>query len=158
MSSIEDICNVCGNSVKKRGNFCPYCGANFKQVNEKDILSTKVIEESNVFSGFKTTIKAVSDKAKKLTDKTTMIDLGEKTSQVVSETRDKMVGGISAEKASEIVSNLAGVMIQIARDLIQKIPPEDIKAIDLEAEVSFVAFSVGVSIDLEQLNTKTAHT
>ena len=144
--------------MKERGNYCPYCGANFKQVNEEKILSTGVIEESNVFSGFKTTIKAVGNKAKKLTDKTTRIDLSEKTSHAVSEARDKMVGGIPAEKASEIVGNLSGIMLQIARELIQKIPPEDIKAIDLEAEVSFVAFSVGVSIDLEQLNTKTAHT
>jgi len=29
-----------------------------------------------------------------------------------------------------------------------------VKAIDLEAEVSFVAFSVGVSIDLEQITAK----
>jgi hypothetical protein len=66
-----------------------------------------------------------------------------------------MSGSITSERASEVVGNLVDVMVQVARDLKEKTPPEVMKAIDLEAEVSFVAFSVGVSIDLEQLDTKT---
>jgi hypothetical protein len=115
----------------------------------------RVKKGSSVFSGFRTKLKSVSDSAQKMTDKTSTLGLGEKTSEVFSKAREKVAGSISSEKASEVVGNLVEIMIQVARDLKREIPPEVIKAIDLEAEVSFVAFSVGVSIDLEQLDTKT---
>jgi hypothetical protein len=43
------------------------------------------------------------------------------------------------------------LLIQVARDVRDEIPADMVKAIDLEAEISFIAFSIGVSIDLEQI-------
>jgi hypothetical protein len=137
--------------------FCPHCGSSNEGVKIEQGISTgpRSKKESSVFSGFRTKLKSVSDSAQKMTDKTATLALGEKTSEAFSKAREKMSGSISSEKASEVVGNLVEIMIQVARDLKKEIPPEVIKAIDLEAEVSFVAFSVGVSIDLEQLDTKT---
>jgi hypothetical protein len=40
----------------------------------------------------------------------------------------------------------------VAQDVRRELPPDMVKAIDLEAEVSFIAFSIGVTVDLEQLS------
>ena len=45
------------------------------------------------------------------------------------------------------------LLIRVARDVRKEIPPDMIKAVDLEAEISFIAFSIGVSIDLEQIKS-----
>ncbi|MHA2347536.1 MAG: hypothetical protein ACXACP_12525 [Candidatus Hodarchaeales archaeon] len=58
---------------------------------------------------------------------------------------------MTPENASEIVTNLVNIMIKVARDVRLQIPNDMINAIDLEAEMNFVAFSVGVFIDLEQI-------
>lgn len=50
----------------------------------------------------------------------------------------------------------------MAQDVRRELPPDMVNAIDLEAEVSFIAFSIGVTMDLEQLSLakqeKTANT
>ncbi len=62
-------------------------------------------------------------------------------------------GVMSPERASEAVRNMLNVMTQVARDVMKDLPPDMVKAVDLEAEINLIAFSIGVSIDLEQLNT-----
>lgn len=157
MSRNESVCAACGKYVNDNSLFCPHCGSSIESVKIEQGISTgaRAKKESSIFSGFRTKLKSVSDSAQKMTDTTSTLDLGEKTSEAFSKAREKMAGSISSEKASEVVGNLVEIMIQVARDLKKEIPPEVIKAIDLEAEVSFIAFSVGVSIDLEQLDTKT---
>ncbi len=157
MSRNESVCAACGKYVNDNSLFCPHCGSSIESAKIEQGISTgaRVKKGSSVFSGFRTKLKSVSDSAQKMTDKTSTLGLGEKTSEAFSKAREKMAGSLSSEKASEVVGNLVEIMIQVARDLKKEIPPEVIKAIDLEAEVSFIAFSVGVSIDLEQLDTKT---
>jgi hypothetical protein len=145
MSRIESICPICGKLVNRNSQFCPHCGSEFKQ--EK--------KESRVLGGFRSRLKSVGDTAQKLTEKTAALEIGTKSSEAVKVAKEKMSGNITSERASEVVGNLVEVMVHVARDLKEKTPPEVIKAIDLSAEVSFVAFSVGVSIDLEQLDSKT---
>ena len=144
MSRIESLCPICGKSVTRNSLNCPHCGSEFPQ--EK--------KESRVLGGFRSRFKSVGDTAQKLTQKTAALEIGTKSSEAVKKAREKVSGNITSERASEVVGNLVDVMIHVARDLKEKTPPEVIKALDLSAEVSFVAFSVGVSIDLEQLDSK----
>jgi hypothetical protein len=44
------------------------------------------------------------------------------------------------------------IVTHVAQDVRRELPPDMVKAIDLEAEVSFIAFSIGVTVDLEQLS------
>jgi uncharacterized Zn finger protein (UPF0148 family) len=157
MSRIDRVCAACGQNVNDNNLFCPHCGSSVESVKIEPGISVeaRAKKESSVFSGFRTKLKSVSESAQKMTNKTSTLGLGEKTSEAFTKAREKMAGSISSEKASEVVGNLVDIMIQVARDLKKEIPPEVIKAIDLDAEVSFVAFSVGVSIDLEQLDSKT---
>ena len=111
MSPIENLCSICSKPVKEGSHFCPYCEANIKQLTVEDEKSIEQAQESNVFSGFRTRMKAVGERAQKYTDRTTIRGLSEKTTQVVSEARDKMAGSISPEMASEVVGNLVRARI-----------------------------------------------
>lgn len=71
-------------------------------------------------------------------------------------TASKMAkGAVAPEKASAAVRNMLNVMTQVALDVERDLPPEMVKAVDLTAEINLIAFTIGVSIDLEQLRTKT---
>ena len=64
-------------------------------------------------------------------------------------------GAVAPEKASAAVMNMLSVMTQVASDVKRDLPQEMVKAVDLTAEINLIAFTIGVSIDLEQLKTKS---
>ncbi|MFC1803598.1 hypothetical protein ACFL0D_06495 [Thermoproteota archaeon] len=45
------------------------------------------------------------------------------------------------------MGNLMNLMINVSRYVTEQIPTDMVDAIDLEAEVNFVAFTIGVVID-----------
>jgi len=49
------------------------------------------------------------------------------------------------------MGNLVNLMINVSKDVTKQIPANMVNAIDLEAEVNFVAFTIGVTIDLAEL-------
>jgi hypothetical protein len=49
-------------------------------------------------------------------------------------------------------------MLNVAKQLHTEMPEEMLKAVDLEASVNFVAFNLGITIDLEQIPRETAST
>jgi hypothetical protein len=61
-------------------------------------------------------------------------------------------GIITQERASEAVRSMLKIVTHVAQDVRRDLPPDMVKAIDLEAEISFIAFSIGVTVDLEQLS------
>ena len=85
--------------------------------------------------------------------------LGDKTTSAVTQ---RAKGMVTQERASEAVRNMLKIVTHVAQDVRRELPPDMVKAIDLEAEVSFIAFSIGVTVDLEQLSLakqeKTANT
>jgi len=72
-----------------------------------------------------------------------------------SDATQKAKGVMTPERASEAVRNMLNVMTQVARDVMTDLPEDMVKAVDLGAEINLIAFSIGVSIDLEQLRNKT---
>ncbi len=85
--------------------------------------------------------------------------LGDRTTSAVTQ---RAKGMVTQERASEAVRNMLKIVTHVAQDVRRELPPDMVKAIDLEAEVSFIAFSIGVTVDLEQLSLakqeKTANT
>lgn len=113
--------------------FCAYCG----------FALTSPQSDSRLFGGLRSKVKV----------------LGDRTTTAVSQ-RTKNI--ITQERASEAVRNMLKIVTHVAQDVRRELPPDMVKAIDLEAEISFIAFSIGVSVDLEQLSLtkqeKTADT
>ena len=68
-----------------------------------------------------------------------------------SSAREKTSEMISPEKASQAVQNMVEVVTYVAQDIKQGMSSEMVKAVTVNARVSFVAFSVGVSIALDKL-------
>jgi len=75
--------------------------------------------------------------------------LGDRTTSAVTQ---RAKGMVTQERASEAVRNMLKIVTHVAQDVRRELPPDMVKAIDLEAEVSFIAFSIGVTVDLEQLS------
>ena len=73
-----------------------------------------------------------------------------------SSAREKTSELISPEKASKAVQNMVDVVTYVAQDIKQGMSSEMVKAVTVNARVSFVAFSIGVSIALDKLPMKSA--
>jgi sugar-specific transcriptional regulator TrmB len=103
--------------------FCASCGQAVRSAQP----------ESGLLGGFRSKVKV----------------LGDKTTSVVTQ---RAKGMVTQERASEAVRNMLKIVTHVAQDVRRELPPDMVKAIDLEAEVSFIAFSIGVTVDLEQLS------
>jgi hypothetical protein len=94
-------------------------------------------KSKKLFGGLKGVAKGFGKKATELTDKVGGVD---KVSSIVSQ-----------EKASEATRKLLKIITQVARDVKKELPSDMVKAVDLSAELSFIAFTIGVQVDLEQV-------
>lgn len=149
--SETNTCPQCGSEVNKGFKFCTNCGCRIVIGQEAVEVTIKPqVEEKLIPRNIMDQIQMIGSKAQSVVTK-------EKTTELVGKAKEiteKASLGVTPEKATQMISSLVTLMIQVARDVKGQIPPEMVKAIDLEAEVSFVAFSVGVSIDLEQITAK----
>ena len=123
-------CPLCGGKLDEKSSFCPECGVKIKDNGEK----------KGFFRGLKIVTKGIGDKASSVTSK-----IG----------RTDAIGNIiSAEKASSAVRKLLNIITTVSQDVKKELPADMIKAVDLSAEISFIAFTIGVQIDLEQIPIK----
>ena len=127
MYSNKSVCKKCGAEYQGQFAFCPRCGCELSKA-KKPLTRTR---SSDQFKGLTSRVKIFKDKAVKI--------------------RDGASSVVSQERASDAVRRMIDLLIQVARDVRDEIPADMVKAIDLEAEISFIAFSIGVSIDLEQI-------
>jgi uncharacterized Zn finger protein (UPF0148 family) len=75
-----------------------------------------------------------------------------------SSARDKTGELVSREKASQAVQNMVEVVTYVAQDIKQGMSSEMVDAVTVNARVSFVAFSIGVSIALDKLPMRVRDT
>ena len=61
---------------------------------------------------------------------------------------------VSPDKASEAVRKMVDVVTYVAQDLKKGMSGDMVKAVTVSARLSFVAFSIGVLIDLDKLPMK----
>lgn len=128
--SEKSVCPGCGTTVALRSKFCECCGAKIEE-------STKA---KGFFGGIKVMTKGIGDKASGIADR-----VGGK---------EAISGLVSEEKATNAVRRMLKLVTQVARDVKKELPADMVKAVDLTAEASFIAFTIGVSIDLEQIELR----
>ena len=116
-------CPNCGMALSEGVKFCASCGHAVRSVQPA----------SGLLGGFRSKVKV----------------LGDRTTSAVTQ---RAKGMVTQERASEAVRNMLKIVTHVAQDVRRELPPDMVKAIDLEAEVSFIAFSIGVTVDLEQLS------
>lgn len=140
------ICPVCSTVYYEEMKYCGECGCDLTEM-EAVTLTVNPSNREKLVDNLKKRAKIISEKTQKgLSNATDLItdkafSVGEKASNLMVQ-----------ERVSEAMGNLVNLMINVSRDVTQSIPAEMVNAIDLEAEVNFVAFTIGVTIDLAELN------
>lgn len=139
------ICPVCGTEHNEKFVFCPECGCN---LSEAEAVTISVNPNSgSLAESVKNQVQSIGQKAQQgISGVTTAIS--DKAKAVSSRASNIVV----QEKVTEAMGNLVNLMINVSKDITKQVPVDMIGAIDLEAEVNFVAFTIGVSIDLAELN------
>ena len=146
-------CPSCGCLTDPDALFCGDCGAK--------IMVTKIVSveppshsEKRLLDDLKSQFKEIGVKAQKVGSEITS---SETATGVVSKAKEatRMAGTmVTPERATEVVRNIINLMLQVASEVRKEIPAHMRKAIDLSAEANFVAFTIGVSIDLDRLEAK----
>ena len=141
------VCPVCGTEHNKEYAFCPECGCNLSEVDAVTVSVSPDSEGVSKTTLLKNQVQNLGQMAQKgLANVTSTIT--DKAKTVSNRTSNLMV----QDKVTEAMGNLVNLMINVSKDMTKQIPKEMISAIDLEAEVNFVAFTIGVTIDLAELN------
>lgn len=141
------ICPVCGTEHTQKYAFCPECGCNLSEFNAVNVTINPDTPGASVTASLKNQVqnigqiahKGISNVSNAISEKAR--DVSKRTSSIVVQ-----------DKVTEAMSNLVNLMINVSNEMTKKIPKEMITAIDLEAEINFVAFTIGVNIDLAELN------
>ena len=133
MSENNVICTNCGTLVEGNNRFCTNCGTPI-QAPQPTLppQPAPILESAESLIG---ELKVVENKA--------------------GDASQKAKGVISPERASEAVKNMLSVMTQVARDVKRDLPQDMVNAVDLTAEINLIAFTIGVSIDLDQLRANS---
>jgi len=142
--SIQIICPVCETVHNKQVRFCSECGCNLYQ--SEAISVEKSGEKTSIFDSLKSQVQDFGQKAHRGLSGASSIIL-DKASNVSIGTDNVLV----QRQVSEAMASLVNLMINVSQDVKNGISSDMINAVDLNARVNFVAFSMGVSIDLAAL-------
>lgn len=141
------VCPVCGTEHGQEYAFCPECGCNLSDVDAVTITIDPDRPDVSVAASLKNQVQNIGQKAQKgLSSVTNSIS---DRARIVSARASNIA---VQEKVTESMSSLVNLMLNVSKDITKQMPKEMISAIDLEAEVNFVAFSIGVTVDLAELN------
>lgn len=138
MSGDTVLCTNCGAHIDSKHRFCTECGTHIRITKPAQAPYPPPPpgpkEDEGLFQGLKTRIRVAGDRAGNAAQAAKM--------------------AVGPEKASEAVRNMLNVMTQVATDVKRDLPLDMVNAVDLTAEINLIAFTIGVSIDLEQLRIK----
>jgi hypothetical protein len=139
-------CPVCNTKYNKDRKFCGECGCNLSEV-DAITVSVNPKKKDEIMSSLKSSVQKIGEKTQQgLSDASNVI--ADKAFNVTQRANSARV----QERVSEAMGNLVNLMINVSKDVSQSIPSDMVNAIDLEAEVNFVAFTIGVTIDLAEIN------
>ena len=139
-------CPVCGIVYSEQMKFCGECGCDLTDADAVTVTVNPTNREKLVNNLMKGAQKISEKTHQGLSGATNLI--AEKAFSVGEKASNLMV----QERVSEAMGNLVNLMINVSRDVTKSIPADMVNSIDLEAEVNFVAFTIGVTIDLGELN------
>ena len=125
MKETIQVCAKCGALLPENSKICVSCGYDFR---EKSSVNRSI----NILKSRLSLTK-------------------EKTMKTATEVKEKAMGVVTPEKAAESVQKMVEVVTYVAQDLKQGMSSDMVKAVDVNARINFVAFSVGITIDLEKL-------
>lgn len=139
-------CPVCGAQHNDSYAFCTECGTNLTEI---DAVSVKINPDTSEEKTSGTLIHQVHS-------------IGQKAQQGISgvsnlisgrakDVTSKATNVVVEQKVAEAMGSLVNLMINVSKDILHQIPSDMVSAVDLEAEVNFVAFTIGVSIDLAEV-------
>lgn len=141
------VCPVCGTEHGQEYAFCPECGCSLSDIDAVTVSVNPDTPGVSVAESLKNQVQTIGQKAQKGLS-TVSNSISDRARIVTARASNIAV----QEKVTESMSSLVNLMLNVSRDVTKQVPKEMISAIDLEAEVNFVAFSIGVSIDLAELN------
>ena len=139
------ICPVCETTYNKDIRFCSECGCNLSQVKAVTVKPSSGATSS--INSLKSQAQDFGQKAQKSVSGASSVIL-DRASNVSTGTDNVLV----QRKVSEAMASLVNMMINVSHDVKKGISTDMVNAVDLSARVNFVAFSIGVSIDLATLN------
>jgi hypothetical protein len=137
-------CPVCDKTFTKASRFCSECGCNLS--NAESVTINPPIGGDKFVRNLRNRVKNIGEKAQKEFSGASAVIL-DRASNVSSGTDNVVV----QQKVSEAVASLVNLMVNVSRDVKLGLSSDVINAVDLSARVNFVAFSVGVSVDLASL-------
>lgn len=141
------VCPVCGTEHDKEYSFCPECGCNLTEADAVTVTVNPDAEGVSRTEMLKNQVQNIGQMAQK--------GLSNVTSSISDKAKDvsnRASNIVVQDKVTEAMGNLVNLMINVSKDITKQMPKEMISAIDLEAEVNFVAFTIGVTVDLAELN------
>ena len=140
-------CPVCETVYDQPMKFCGECGCNLTEIDAVTVTVNPGSRKEKLVSSLKNQVQNIGQKAQEgLSGASSAI--ADKAFSVTNRANNLMV----QERVSEAMGNLVNLMINVSKDVTSQIPADMVNAIDLEAEVNFIAFTIGVSIDLAELN------
>ena len=147
-------CPNCGCLTDPEAMFCGNCG--------EKIFLTEIVaveppsqSEKRLLDDLKSQFKEIGVKAQKVGSEITSSETATGVVSKAKEATRKAGTMVSPERATEVVRNIINLMMEVASEVRKEVPAHMRKAIDLSAEANFVAFTIGVSIDLDQIEAKT---
>ena len=144
------ICPECGAALRSGYRFCVDCGNPIQRAPVTFRIKSRGGKDSSRV-GFQEKIKTIGTRVQQAVP-------SDKKNEVLEKARDlkqRATGTLNPERAAEVINELVVIMVDVAKQLHAEMPEEMLKAVDLEASVNFVAFSVGISIDLENIPRET---
>jgi len=140
-------CPVCETDYDQPMKYCGECGCNLTEIDAVTVIINPGSRKEKLVSSLKNQVQNIGQKAQEgLSGASSAI--ADKAFSVTNRANNLMV----QERVSEAMGNLVNLMINVSKDVTSQIPADMVNAIDLEAEVNFIAFTIGVSIDLAELN------
>jgi hypothetical protein len=141
------VCPVCNTEHNQQYAFCPECGCNLTIVEAVSVTVNPTSSSESFTRSLKSQVQKIGKKAQQgLSEVSSVI------SEKAGEVSIKASNAVVEQKVTEAMGNLVNLMINVSKDIATQIPPDMLNAIDLEAEINFIAFTIGVSIDLADLN------
>ena len=125
MGTNIQVCPNCGQIINEKTKFCSYCGHDCREPSGVD----------NFFGSLRSRFDEVKDK----------------TFTQSRSARELAISQVSPDKASQAVGRMVDMVTYVAQDLKRGMSSDMVKAVVVSARISFVVFSIGVSINLDKL-------
>ena len=143
-------CPVCETTYNKPVHFCSECGCNFSKVEEVTDTVASKIRDDKLVSNLRNQFQNLGQKAHKGITKASsgLLDQASNVTQMSS--NDEV-----QRRVSESMSSLLNKMINMSSDLENSISSDLLSSVNLFSSANFVVFSIGVSVNLTELEKIT---